>query len=641
MSPTRGAREVLLVGLALGASALGCDPSHSQAPPTTTTPTSAAPATPTTTAPGPTASASASTSAAGTAGPPPSSALAGIVPADRLVAWNPGLRALGGIPARTRICATLTPSGGDDTKAIQSAIDRCPLEQVVQLGSGTFKITGQGLAIARSNVTLRGSGPSSTRLVKAKGTSYPVVIIGHRWPKYIDPMPLAADALQGDTKVTLHGGPASRLALQAGELVVVDHLTNELTWWSSRSPPDSPSRSWFGEPDRPIGQVLEIESVTGDHVTFTTALHADFKVADAAQMTRYADNGLPITRPVERSGIEDLYVEYGEGGDGGGNIHLFATKACWVKNVESNHSEGHSVNLDGTFRSEVRDSFFHSTVNPNPGGSGYGMGMNTYASDNLFENNISWNFNKVVVMRKTGGGNVVAYNYMEDGYGAGYPTIVEVGLNGSHMTTSHHELFEGNQSFNFDSDSVWGNSIDITAFRNHLTSLRRSLLPGTADGVRVPLTDQLNRRAVGLTINQWWYSFVGNVLGYPAGYLQYPPMPAHLVYEWQGAAGNSGVFMWQLGYDGEKWVATPDAKVVSTTIRHGNYDYASKAIVWDKKIPSRVLPASLYLTSKPDFFGSSPWPWVTPENPRQQVWTLPARARFDALPALKGAVDNH
>ena len=185
-------------------------------------------------------------------------------------------------------------------------------------------------------------------------------------------------------------------------------------------------------------------------------------MADGAQLTRFASNGAPITVPTQMSGVEDLYVEYGEGGDGGGNIHLFATKTCWVKGVESNHSSGHSVNLDGTFRSEVRDSFFHTTVNPNPGGAGYGMGMNSYASDNLFENNVSWNFNKVIVMRKTGGGNVVAYNYLEDGYGAGYPTIVEIGLCASHLTTSHHELFEGNQAFNFGADSVWGNSIDVT-----------------------------------------------------------------------------------------------------------------------------------------------------------------------------------
>lgn len=158
---------------------------------------------------------------------------------------------------------------------------------------------------------------------------------------------------------------------------------------------------------------------------------------------------------VQYSGIEDLYVAGGEGGDGGGNIHLFATAYGWVRNVESDASLGGSVVFTGTFRSVLRDSYLHSTKEPNPGGGGYGIVLNNYAADNLIENNISWNFNKVIAMRTTGGLNVIGYNYLEDGWGAGYPNIPEVGLNASHMTTPHHELFEGNQSWNFGGDSVW------------------------------------------------------------------------------------------------------------------------------------------------------------------------------------------
>jgi hypothetical protein len=47
---------------------------------------------------------------------------------------------------------------------------------------------------------------------------------------------------------------------------------------------------------------------------------------------------------------EDLRVSGGEGGDGGGNIHLFATAYSWVTNVESDASSGSSVNFDCAFR---------------------------------------------------------------------------------------------------------------------------------------------------------------------------------------------------------------------------------------------------------------------------------------------------
>lgn len=73
-----------------------------------------------------------------------------------------------------------------------------------------------------------------------------------------------------------------------------------------------------------------------------------------------------------------------------------------VRNVESDLSNGGAIQLDGTFRSVLRDSYIHSTVDPNPGGAGYGIVLEQYASDNLVENCISWNFNKVMHMRTTG-----------------------------------------------------------------------------------------------------------------------------------------------------------------------------------------------------------------------------------------------
>ena len=44
--------------------------------------------------------------------------------------------------------------------------------------------------------------------------------------------------------------------------------------------------------------------------------------------------------------------------------------------------------------------------------------------------------------------------------------------------------------------------------------------------------------------------------------------------------------------------------------------------------PRTTLPDSLYLTQKPAFFGSNPWPWVDPTT--GTVYTLPAKARFEA-----------
>src|ERR1700680_1131744 len=52
----------------------------------------------------------------------------GIIHAERNFAWNPGMTSTGGIPNRTTVCATLSPSAN-----IQAALDGCPTGQVVQL----------------------------------------------------------------------------------------------------------------------------------------------------------------------------------------------------------------------------------------------------------------------------------------------------------------------------------------------------------------------------------------------------------------------------------------------------------------------------------------------------------------------------
>ena len=98
-------------------------------------------------------------------GPPPPPPPTGILPPDRQTLWQPGVTYnTSGIPDRTDIFMTLSPSGGDDTAAIQAALDGCPPGTVVQLTAGVFNITGNGLHIISANCTLRGGlGKDSAR----------------------------------------------------------------------------------------------------------------------------------------------------------------------------------------------------------------------------------------------------------------------------------------------------------------------------------------------------------------------------------------------------------------------------------------------------------------------------------------------
>ena len=541
-----------------------------------------------------------------------------LVPKARQTLWAPGIP--GGVPHRTVICSTIEASafgdGAVDASArIQSAIDSCPLGQVIVLSAGEFKI--DKTLFLRRGVVLRGHGPGRTLLKMPVGIVKPVILLGVQWPKFTQSVDLSADGAKGSYSVTV--GDASSLAV--GELVLIDSVTDpRLTEWSKRSPRGSKSRAWFTRPDRPVGQILEVASVRGNRVTFTTPLHIDFRTGFKAQLSRFSTtDGGPVVRAVEHAGIEDLHV-YG-GGDA--NIRVSLAAYSWVKNVESEYQSGESIAVEFAFRCVVRDSYMHHTQHPEPGGGGYGLSISLYSADNLVENNISWRFNKVMVMRASGGGNVIAYNYMDDGYISYSPTWVEVGLNASHMTTPHYELFEGNESFNFDGDNTWGNSVYITIFRNHLTGLRRSI--GAP-----PLQDLLNRRAIGVMEGHRWYTFVGNVLGFEG---MSPPPGASFVYE-SSFPWNADPSMWRLGYNPENWFARADQRVLSTVIRDGNFDYVTNTVQW--RDGRKAIPDSLYLTAKPSFFGNNPWPWVDPDGP-VKLHVLPARARFDAMNSSKGA----
>ena len=174
---------------------------------------------------------------------------------------------------------------------------------------------------------------------------------------------------------------------------------------------------------------------------------------------------------------------------------------CWAKNIEVTQWIGEGVAINNSFRTELRDSYIHTASWPQAGGTGYAISLAAASSEILIENNISIDVNKVIIARSSGTGGVVAYDCMDDGWIYTSPTWQEIGVNVSYMAGSHHVLFEGNYSFNGDSDYVHGNAIYLTYFRNWFTGNRRDFTPDA------------NKRAAGLSSWARWHSFIGNILG--------------------------------------------------------------------------------------------------------------------------------
>jgi hypothetical protein len=603
----------------------------------------------------------------------------------RATTWGlAGMLSRGGIPSaswKSCLPAPLTPSGGDDAARINEAIERCAPGTVVDLAAGTFVMPKGRFVLIKKGVVLRGAGAGVTilknplNLPAPKMTSAadpaPIVVVGPgQWvnpdgdkrcnaltPYQAQYMQLlTADAAKGATSIEVADGSI----FAANQLVLLDE-TSGAGWqpdlvkiapqiWASpdyavtwqvhnpRAAGDDPvlagvspspannwagsgsgadGACWFSRQDRPQNELKEIARVTGNVVTFTSPLHKDYRRANHAELTTYTGGNLHV----RNAGVENLTAE----GGGAGAIRFENAAYSWAKNVEVKGWFGEGVAFGGAFRVELRDSYVHDAAWPQPGGAGYALSLAAGASEVLIENNISVRANKVIVARSAGSASVVAYNYMDDGYIATTESWIEVGLNASHMLGSHHVLFEGNQSFNIDSDTTHGNSTFHTFFRNWVTGVRAPFTSGVTGHAINDATTKGNgpKRAAGALRYSYWMSFVGNVLGTPGlttAANDFVDTCADM-----RCGGHAGA-IWMLGWN-DLPPYTTDVNVAATAIRDGNWDHLSGKQTWLTGSPT-PLPDSLYLTSKPAFFGANPWPWVDPRTGATRV--LPAYARFSS-----------
>ncbi len=607
------------------------------------------------------------------------------LPANRTTVWsNAGLLTKGGIPSATwPVCNStpLTPSGtSDDSAQINSKITQCAAGTVVQLAAGTF-LMGQGNYIAiNKGVVLRGAGAGTTILKNSRNVfatssnqspadPTAIVIVGPG--QWVNPdgdgrcaaltayqtqymQLLSADGVQGSNSVAV----ASGSIFSAGQMVLLDE-TSGASWqpdvaqistsiWASTdyavawqlhkpaSAVDDPIQSavtpsasnnysgsgsgsdaacWFSRQDRPQNEIKEIAGVSGNTVTFTSPVNKNYRTSHYAELTTYTG----ANAPVMNAGIEDLTVV----GGGDGAVRFQNTRYSWARNIEVTEWYGEGVAIENSFRDELRDSYIHDAAWAEPGGAGYAISLAHASSEALIENNIVVKTNKVMVARSSGAGSVVGYNYMDDGYIATDEGWIEIGLNASHMVGSHMVLFEGNQSFDIDSDDTHGNSTYMVYFRNFTTSVRSTF---QSDYTTHTINDVSNtpgsnspKRAAGAMTYTYWVTYVGNVLGQPG-----------LTTAANGYTDNMvnsttwGPSIWMLGWN-DVSPYTEDPNVAATAIRDGNWDSFLAQQTWLTGTAA-ALPNSLYLACKPAFMGSNTWPWVDPAT--GTTYTLAAKARY-------------
>jgi hypothetical protein len=530
-----------------------------------------------------------------------------------------------GIPHRaTGTCATLGPDA--TASDINTAIAACS-NGVVYLAAGTYTLSGGLTFRGISNVTLRGAGPALTILKftasdPCGGLHANVCIRGWSgvWSGNVPPGSIrnwTTGYSKGTTQITLD----STAGLTVGAVIVLDQLNDTV---DEGAVVVSDAKGVFsleggapGRANRAQQQFVEVTAIDGNQVTISPGLYMpNWRASQQPQAWWWGDTAV-------LDGIEDLTLDHSASSETTGVGFQNAYK-CWIKNVRSLSAKRNHVWLNQATRIEVRDSYFHGTKTAAT--QSYGVEAFT-TSDDLVVNNIFERVTTPIMVGPTSG-SVFAYNYMID-MPYSISTWMMAGIVGGHDAGTGMNLFEGNVGNQFSMDLYHGTGSVATLYRNRLT--------GTEPGK----TQWGNTTAVNIWAFNRAINIVGNVLGTPGHHRIYENSVSPLAKQ-----GWPELSVYVLGYSGsgEHQPLGNDPLVLSTMVRWGNHDYATNQTHWNADeipaglpIPTHVLPASLFLSERPAWWGQTAWPPIGPDvtggqDPAGHAHKIPAQVCYENTP---------
>jgi len=530
-----------------------------------------------------------------------------------------------GIPSPPIVCATLGAVTGDAAPLLQNAIDGCPSGQVLLLSAGTYTL-GSSLTVDHA-VVIRGAGPTSTEIVENGGniifSSVPGTggLGGEPYPRHA--VDWTAGYEQGATTITL----ADASDLKVGQTVLLDQLNDTQVTLAGYIPivnetgnegtngvdgNDGASRDGLefetdGTEAAPRGlqQLVRVTAVAGNTVTIDPPLYYPH-LAFLDPQAFFWD-----TPDLEYAGIEDLKIDaqYTDGA-----VTFTFCRNCWAQSLEVDHVARGAVWGLYTSHLEVRDSYFYLAQAAGP--ENYGVELDN-SSAALVENNIFDSLTASVLFGCSASGSVVGYNYVVNP--APPSSWLFPGLS-AHCAHSYMDLWEGNSAPDLILDVIHGSNSHMTVFRNRLSGFKPAVL---VDGTL------WSNNNIPIVMQAWnrFHSVIGNVLGTDGVHTAYEcsggPCNSSLTEPLPGG-GSGGVGpIYVLGYftQDTSSMASYDPLVSQTLLRWGNYDYAGHAVRFDateipadsEVPPTHELPASLYLTGAPSWFGAAPFPPVGPD----------------------------
>ena len=535
------------------------------------------------------------------------SSLAQMIPASRTVTWQGNVGVTGGIPTRTTLRNCVTQDGarvdGTNTASqINACISNTPVGGVAYLPAGNYFVTSP--IYLQSNKTLRGAGMDST-IIQANANLNGIIIAyggNTDCTGGAGAISITSGYTKGSTQITL----ASASSFSVGDFMYL----NELNDSSIPVKPDGGNGAWVGGcygtgSMRVRSQIVKVTGKSGNTLTVSPPLYFTFSSGNDPKATK-------TPAYIQYAGVEDLTVKIGTGTGTRASIYFQGVANSWIKNVKIKTCGRRCIAFDiDNYRNELRDSYITGCVDRENSDTCYGTEIAS-SSANLIENNIYDNTADGPVLVSSSG-NVIAYNYFYGVHRTNNLTTWFWNDNWTHGSHCSYNLWEGNHMSGLAWDDYWGSNSHNTAFRNRSTSKDATVSYGAY---------HQEVAAIFIGTDNHYNNVVGNILGTSG---------------WSNAYDVRNTNAWTTNAIYATAVPNTDDLAFTTLLRHMNYDYYTNSIKTcntsgepgcQSGDGGGTLPNSLYLGSKPSFFGNCAWPAFGPDlNP--PVKTLPAKDRFE------------
>ncbi len=603
----------------------------------------------------------------------------GVLSTSRAVDWaQAGIP--GGIPSGSWTqCGSTIAAYSGTAAAINNALAACGVDQYVLLGAGTFNLSTGITFGSKSNTLLRGSGANATFLVFTGGVScwqggeQALICVQSSDGTYPGGNPPARNWTAGYAKGTNSVTLANTTGITTNSTMIVLDQCN--TGYSGSPCAGTPvdNGNFFACNDKFDG--TNGCAAEGPDATFARPARFEWEIVEATAVNS-STGVVTITPPLEHpnwaagqtpqawliqtirnSGVENLSIDGTNAGSGViAGVGFFDSAYCWAKGVRFANLTPYGIWTWTGIHMQYEQNYFYN-IGLSGGSAVDSFGIRMSGSNDLVQNNILQNIRVSVLNEGPGNGDVFSYNFSI--FQNGGTDFMWEGFR-PHSQGDDFQLYEGNVANTYDDEVHHGTHNMNTSFRGFYTGWE-SCANTSCAGV-----GHKNTATWAIEVDSYnrYANLIANVAGTPGVDTAYLD------------SNQTNFSVIEVGGNGGASPAIPtDPLVASTMLRWGNYDTVTGAARWcgsllntgwaticggKSEVPSAIglfpnllpilgdilvgqasLPPSFYLSSKPSWFGSIPWPAIGPDvsggNVGMCSGTINTPGEFAGVPATSSS----